>query len=1599
MAQKTNRWIGKARRHVTLGQLDLAEGLCRKILKKKPDHPDALLELGKVLYFQKKFEDGGKQFQRVLEQHPNDCEARLLLYSCYKDGKNFDAMMDLVREFSGPASIPDEKLAAYLAYLEICDWPRASALQEEVLELARNDKISHFRLPNFLLTLNSVPGISPSLMHELHQMWGNNALAAVKGSPPFKPLSFKRHERLRIGYLSPDFNLHPVGKFIEAIIASHDRNRFEIYCYAYLLKSDARTDQIRRLSDHFIDITQLSFIDLARHIHADGIDILVDLGGHTALSRLQAMLFRPAPVQITYLGYPNTTGIPTVDFRITDRYAECDEGTRHVETPLYMPQSFLCLGGLPEMERAETTPAEKNGYVTFGSLNHIRKINPDVIRIWSEILHRIDNSRLIIKSPGCDNDIIRGNILAEFKRHHIHSDRIQFLGFSNSYKEHARIYNQIDIALDSFPYNGTTTTCETLWMGVPVITLVGKQHAQRTSYSILKNIGFDASIAYSEEEYIDRAVDLASRPEGLSLLRKCIPTLIKHSILCQPREFTGQLEGLYLDACRRKGIDIPGLNDMAMSATTTLTMNGNVSIVVPRRTLEEPVTYIITEQGDWYEDEIRFLRNLVRPGMRVLDLQAGYGCYALSMAKQTGDTGVVLALEADADKRTCIKESARLNGFTWLLADDTNNELLKEFLQNDVDIIIAEKLDSLDVPEQISPLIMFPAICDTGMDKSLTVRMREQGYAPFRLIPGLNMLVPLPEVFTPVSWSRQVFFCKPDRVEQLSSEGYLARHELESVALSDNPSFWKKAIEQRSYANELLPLWEGQIQTQQTSDEWEQVRNALAAYAMAHDSKYPAALRYSYLTAALSLLLNTSGLQSSIPRLCSVARIASELGNYNVAIQALQMVSEGIRETQAFIPNEPFLAVAMSYDHSDFDNHLAEWILAQSLAQIELLQHPTSYFNESTLDETATTLQKLGFPTELITQRLDTSQKRLREKDKGKFAFDAANPKRWSEQVLQYHEQWQQRPDDPVLIDHIKQLRLSFADYCLTVQNISELTFVLKKGAQEGVKTLMNGNIRYEPLSDEEQDIVDTVLQKSDLHDPNILIAGILFLLPHVMPQHHDIIKLPEEILDIYLDFMHLPPPLFSQVGEAEKYFQFMKRWVTYLDENITRSNHPAWKKIARHFTFRNNFIPLYMTSNNLKELYIKRAKIMGVFLEMEGNHLNYSFKCRPASRKRIKIGFLSNGYLSPTETTSTLPCYRFLDRSRFEIILLSMYKTGTALETYCQKFADDFVHLQGSLPECVEMIRNQDLDILYLGTNVSAVTHHTTLLALFRLARIQIASGCSAGTTGMPYYDYFLSGRYIEPEKAAQSHYSEKLVLMEGSHHCYDFSFKSDSAPTICINRMKMDIPENAIIYAAGACCYKIIPELEAAWLRIIASVPEAYLVLYPFNPNWTDSYAIRPFTTRIENNFEKHKLKDRLRLLNISGQENVRKVVQFADIYLDSFPFSGPTSLLDPLEKNVPPVAMHGNNFRSMASSGLLRDLDIPELIGNSVNDYVSIAIELGMNHQYLKSLKLKLQKKMGNNPPFLNAQAFGKRMGDVFEKIASNELMKKAERKRKS
>ncbi len=362
---------------------------------------------------------------------------------------------------------------------------------------------------------------------------------------------------LRIGYVSGDFRAHSVAYFFVSILGLHDRSLFKAFCYSNVESPDDTTEYLKGLCDQWRDIRDLSDIDAAAMIRRDRIDILVDLAGHTAHNRLPVFVHRPAPVQITYLGYPGTTGLPVMDYRITDAVADEPGATEqwHVERLLRLPKGFLCYRPPPEAPGVSPAPVSVSGHVTFGSFNNLAKVTSEVVSVWSSVLLSVPDSKLVIKGAALADRATRIRFQELFSTHGITGDRLAMVPRSDDITQHLQFYSHVDIALDPFPYNGTTTTCEALWMGVPVVALAGKTHSGRVGASILKQMGLDDCVGMDRESYVRIAVDLAGDPNRVSGLRRVLRNRMKTSSLCDADDFIRRLEdvyrGVWRDWCAR----------------------------------------------------------------------------------------------------------------------------------------------------------------------------------------------------------------------------------------------------------------------------------------------------------------------------------------------------------------------------------------------------------------------------------------------------------------------------------------------------------------------------------------------------------------------------------------------------------------------------------------------------------------------------------------------------------------------------------------------------------------------------------------------------------------------------------------------------------------------------------------------------------------------------------------------------------------------------------------------------------------------------------------------------------------------------------------
>ena len=339
-----------------------------------------------------------------------------------------------------------------------------------------------------------------------------------------------RDRRLRIGYMSPNFSRHSVGYFAEPVIRHHDRSRYEVYCYYTHPWSDKTTERFRNLADSWRDIADAPDAVVAQLIREDRIDILIDLAGHSKWNRLKVFARKPAPVQITWLGYPDTTGLQTMDFRVSDCIADPpgDAERLHTERLLRIDGAFLCYQP-PEDSPPVRSPSAAG--VVLASFNNASKLNEPMIKVWSQILAQVPEARLILKSARLDCQDVSNRILEWFERNGIEPERIELKGPTSQRSRHLDHYGEVDIALDTFPYNGTTTTCEALWMGVPVVSLAGAVHMSRVGASILRCVGLEEFAAATADEYIATVVALAQDKDRREALRAGIRSRLMASPL------------------------------------------------------------------------------------------------------------------------------------------------------------------------------------------------------------------------------------------------------------------------------------------------------------------------------------------------------------------------------------------------------------------------------------------------------------------------------------------------------------------------------------------------------------------------------------------------------------------------------------------------------------------------------------------------------------------------------------------------------------------------------------------------------------------------------------------------------------------------------------------------------------------------------------------------------------------------------------------------------------------------------------------------------------------------------------------------------------
>lgn len=490
------------------GQIQAAEACYREAVRLRPGCPAGHSNLGVILRDQGRVDEAAACFREALRLRPDHPDAHGNLGNLLKDVGRLD-----------------EALAAFRRCLEFR--PGSAAAHS-----------------NLLYALHYHPAATHEGLGEEHGRWNERHAEPLAAGVRPHANDPTPDRRLRVGYLSPDLRAHPVGRFLLPVLEAHDRTQVEVCCYS---SSAAATDDLTRSlrghADLWRDVAGHTDERLAEVVREDGVDVLVDLAAHMANNRLLVFARRPAPVQVTYLAYCSTTGLRAIDYRLTDPHLDPPgrQGASYSEESVWLPETYWCYRAPVEAPPVAPTPALAAGRVTFGCLNNYCKATPPALDAWRALLRAVPGSRLLLHAqPGAH----RQRAHAFFADGGVDPGRVEFVGFS-PLADYFRLYDRIDVGLDPFPYCGGTTTCDALWMGVPVVSLAGATAVSRAGLSILTNAGLPELVARTPDEYVGIAAALAGDLPRLAALRSGLRERLLRSPLTDAPRFARHLEAAF----------------------------------------------------------------------------------------------------------------------------------------------------------------------------------------------------------------------------------------------------------------------------------------------------------------------------------------------------------------------------------------------------------------------------------------------------------------------------------------------------------------------------------------------------------------------------------------------------------------------------------------------------------------------------------------------------------------------------------------------------------------------------------------------------------------------------------------------------------------------------------------------------------------------------------------------------------------------------------------------------------------------------------------------------------------------------------------------
>ena len=541
--------------YVRTGRAELAIPILKGVVEKTPENVNAWNALAVAYTTMQRYAEAEHACRSALAHDPknffaNDNLAMTLKLANKHDEANIAAHVTR----SLPDYHPSRFLNSFQVFHRTCDFDairQLGSIEElgaQVPPLALTGAI-------FDMMVHADSPKATRRLVQLHRKWGM-AIEEQAARNPLPPLDGRsKRDKLRIGLLSSDLRSHAVGRHLVPLLRNYDRDRFEFYGYTpWDYPNDPMQVEIAGMIKAFRPLKNMRVRQIAELIRGDGIDILFDFNGHTLGSKMEALAYRAAPIQVAWLGYPFTNGLKDIDyFLLDDRVAPANRDLL-LEKPVIMPEAWITFSEYPEPPISNQLPIDVNGFITFGTLNNPYKYTPATIEAWARVMKAVPKSRMIFVRNEVATRVMCVNIAKEFGRHGVEPEQLYFFDNQKQGIHYLDCYSQIDMTMDTFPVTGGTTTCDATWMGVPVVTLVGEAVHQRISYGILDRIGLGELCARSVDEFVEKAVALANSPEDLRFLRQNLRDSVRSSVFYDGPKFAAQFCDTMWDLAKRHGL-------------------------------------------------------------------------------------------------------------------------------------------------------------------------------------------------------------------------------------------------------------------------------------------------------------------------------------------------------------------------------------------------------------------------------------------------------------------------------------------------------------------------------------------------------------------------------------------------------------------------------------------------------------------------------------------------------------------------------------------------------------------------------------------------------------------------------------------------------------------------------------------------------------------------------------------------------------------------------------------------------------------------------------------------------------------------------------